>query len=88
MIYIAVFVSSYVYVLAKSMQQLNVVQYKWMMIPIFSYIMALCEYGGFGLGLLDVAQNGLSRILILVPLAGTAGTLGSWSGMYLHRRIR
>ena len=84
---LVVFAASYVSVLAKSMQQLNVVNYRWAMVPMFSYLMAFMEYSALGIGIGDIIANGYGRIVVLGLSAGTGGWLGSWSGMWAHRRI-
>lgn len=83
-----VFVATYFFVLAKSMQQLNVCYDRWRWVPVLSYAMGYLEYLGMGIGVADVVTNGYWRILILGFMAGTGGWLGSWSGMWLHKRLK
>ena len=86
MIPLLVLLTTYLFVLGKSFQQLNVTNYRWLMLPPFSYLMAYMEYAGLGVGIADVINNGYGRILVLGFAAGTGGWLGSWSGMWLYRR--
>lgn len=82
-----IFCTTYLFVFAKAMQQLNVARDKWALVPVFSYMMAYMEYLGLGIGIADVIANGYSRILFIGFAAGTGGWLGSWTGMWLHKRL-
>lgn len=81
-----VFALGYVYIFAKAYQQLNVMHYRWAMIPVFSYIMGYIEWGTVGIGVVDVVDNGLHRILVLGFASGTGGWLGSWTALKLFKR--
>ena len=82
-----IFCITFFYVFAKAFQQRNVVFNKFWSIPIVSYIMAYCELAGFGIGVLDIANNGWDRLIILGFAHGTGGTLGCWSAIWLHRKV-
>ena len=87
LITIIIFACSYVQIMAKAFQQLNVVKYKWLSIPVVSYAMAYCEYIWISLGVIDVVNHGLNQIIINGFALGTGGFLGAWTGMYLHSRL-
>ena len=83
---ILLFFITFIYVFAKAFQQRNVVHNNWLAIPLFSYLMAFLELSGLSIGILDIAENGWHRILILGLAQGTGGTIGCWLAMYLHNR--
>lgn len=82
------FFTQYVYVFAKSSQQLNVVHSKWLRIIPMSYIMSGIYFYELFVGYNDMAEHGVWRIFILLAFHGTGGWLGSWSGMWLHKRLK
>lgn len=87
-VHLIVLVATYLFVLAKSMQQLNVCYDRWRWVPVFSYLMGYLELAGMGVGVADIVANGYWRIATLGFMAGTGGWLGSWSGMWLHKRLK
>ncbi len=81
MIYALAFSASFVFVLLKAFQQLNVVHDQtWWVMPT-SFGMALCEVAVVA----NVASAGWG--LIVMPI-GLGGGLGCLLAMYLHRRFR
>ena len=81
------FCITFVYVFAKAYQQRNVVHNNWLMIPVFSYIMGFLELSGLSIGILDIAENGWHRIIILGFAHGSGGTIGCYVAMWLHNKL-
>ena len=74
-----IFISSFVLVFLKAMQQQNVIHGNWMMVPFVSMGLACTEVAI----VLFVVENGWSAI----PWMGTGAGLGAVFAMWLHRRI-
>lgn len=81
-----IFAVAYVFIFAKAYQQRNVIHNNWGWVPVFSYIMAYLELGAMSIGILDIAENGWHRLLILGFAQGTGGALGCLSAMWIHNR--
>lgn len=88
MIPIIIFFIFYVRVFARAFQQRNVVHNNWALVPIFSYLMSYMEILGLSLGIFDIMQNGLLRIVLIGFVMGTGGWLGTWTAMFIHNRFR
>lgn len=82
------FVTQYFYVFAKSSQQLNVVFFKWLRIIPNSYLMSGIYFYEMYIGYGDMDEHGAWRIFILLAFHGTGAWMGSWSGMWLHKRLK
>lgn len=82
------FATQYVFVFAKSSQQLNVCNFKWLRIPLMSYIMAYLSLFELAVAGFDMLENGIWRISILGFFYGTGGWLGSWTGMWVYLRMK
>jgi hypothetical protein len=81
MIYALAFAASFVFVLLKAFQQLNVVHHQvWWIMPV-SFGMATCEV----MVVANVATAGWGWIVLPI---GLGGGLGCLSAMWLHRRFR
>lgn len=78
---------TFIYVFSKAYQQRNVIHNGWLAVPIFSYLMAFLELAGLSIGIIDIANNGWGRLLVLGLAHGTGGTIGCWAAMWLHNRI-
>jgi hypothetical protein len=80
-IYALAFVASFIFVMLKALQQLNVVHHQvWWIMPV-SFGMALCEV----FVVANVARMGWGWIIIPV---GLGSGLGCLFAMHLHRRLR
>jgi hypothetical protein len=77
--YVLAFITSYVYVGLKSLQQLNVVHQKYRWILPVSMMMAICEVYVVS----SVAQNGWGWIVLSV---GAGGGIGSITATWLHAK--
>ena len=82
-----IFVMAYAFVFAKAYQQRNVIHNNWLWVPVFSFIMAFLELAAVSIGVLDIAQNGWGRLLVLGSAQGLGGALGCWTAMWLDNRV-
>jgi len=81
MIYFLAFLNSFILIALRAFQQKNVMKDKYALIPIGSFGMAICEV----FIITHVAIYGLG--LIILPI-GLGATLGCWTAMYLHKKIK
>ena len=74
-------VASYLHIDLRALQQLNVQhsRYKW--VPVVSAGLALCEVYVVA----TIAKQGVGWA---VPVVAVGATLGTWSAMQLHKRLR
>ena len=77
--YALAFITSYIYVGLKSLQQLNVVHQKYLWILPVSMMMAVCEVYVVA----SVAKNGWGWIVLSV---GAGGGIGSITATWLHAK--
>jgi len=74
-----IFISSFVMVFLKAMQQQNVIHGNWIMVPFVSLGLAVTEVAI----VLFVVKSGWAAI----PWMGTGAGLGAVCAMWLHRRL-
>jgi hypothetical protein len=79
--YVAVFVATYLYVMARAFQQRNVAFDNYAWIPAASTAMAILDVFIVS----TVAREGWH--IALVASCAAAGTLGCWSAMAFHKRF-
>lgn len=83
--YLFLFGATFVFVTFKAFQQRNVIFENIWWMPLASYGMAACEVFVIS----SIAQQGDAVALMWCWIAmGTGGTLGGWTGIYLHKRIK
>ena len=73
--------ASYFHIGLRALQQLNVAHHRYAWVPIVSGCLALCEVYVVA----TIAKQGVGWA---VPILGVGATLGTWSAMYLHKRLR
>lgn len=86
MIYAAIFCFAVVRVFARAAQQLNVVNFKWLRVPFFSYLMAAGDFALWAIAASFVASRDWRGFVVAVLVYGTAGWVGAVVAMLLHRR--
>lgn len=76
--YLVVFSVAFIYIFLKATQQLNVVNYEYLRVPVISMFMALCE--------VTITLSVVHKVGFwgFIPL-GLGGALGAMLGMYLHQ---
>jgi hypothetical protein len=82
-VYALSFIVSFFYIGIKSVQQLNVSQKLYWLIPPFSVIMALLEVYVVS----TISKNGLNELLELALALGLGGGFGSVCATYLHDKF-
>jgi hypothetical protein len=78
--YSIIFVVQFIRVFARAAQQRNVVWDNYWWVPPFSLIMSACDV----ITILTVVS--IDNYWTIIPMF-IAGTLGTWFGMYIHRRF-
>ncbi len=84
-IYATIFGIAVVRVYARAGQQLNVIHYQWLRLPLFSYLMAAGDFGLWGSAFVLFQQKNWPGFCIAVVVYGTAGWIGSSLAMLLHK---
>lgn len=87
MIYALIFCISLIRVYARAAQQLNVVDYRWVRVPAFSYLMSASDYFQWGAAAYFTVHQNWLAVCAVAFLAGTGGWLGTVTAMYLHKRF-
>lgn len=85
---LAITAVSFIYIAAKAFQQLNVVHDCRRLVPVFTFIMVLCEVGLVGniaVQATDGSMTGLAVTTVAMTVGSAAGALVSMS---LHKRMR
>lgn len=85
-IYAVIFCVAAVRVFARAGQQLNVVHFQWLRLPLFSYLMAAGDFALWGSAFVLFAARDWVGFAVAVLVYGTAGWLGAVAAMLLHRR--
>ena len=84
-IYGAIFGIAIVRVYARAGQQLNVVQYRWLRVPLFSYLMAAGDFGLWGSAFVLFQHRDWLAFFLAVAVYGTAGWIGAALAMATHK---
>ena len=88
MIYLTIFALGYAKVAARAFQQKNVMHDQFLAVVPISYIMAVMEIGFIGISAVTVIEDGYSSIIPAAFAYGTGGWLGTWSAIWLHKRLK
>ena len=86
MTHLTLFTVNFVGVFCRSFQQLNVTKYKYKWIPPISYVMQVQLL--FNVGYVARYYAGIEEMILFVLVSGTGAWMGSFCGMWLHRRLR
>lgn len=79
---------NFVNIQGRAFQQLNVQHDRFLWVPVASHQMGACEvFLWGGAGAIAVQGTLLDQVLYAVAL-GSSGTVGAWTSMYVHRRLR
>jgi hypothetical protein len=87
-IYALIFCIAVLRIYARAGQQLNVVDYQWLRVPFFSYLMAAGDFGLWGSAYSLFASRNWFGFAVAVLVYGTAGWIGAVIAMYLHKRSK
>ena len=79
-LYLSVFLASWVYVFARSMQQINVHKKLYAIIPIFSLLMGFLDVFIMSM----IVKNATGELWIIATCLGLGGGVGSCMAVYLH----
>lgn len=79
--YAKIFAIAFLYIFLKATQQLNVVHYEYLKVPVVSMGMAFCEV------VITLSVVHSVGFWGFIPL-GLGGAAGAMLGMYLHQRSR
>lgn len=88
MIYITIFTLGFAKVAARAFQQKNVMHDQFLAVVPISYVMAYMELGFVGISAINAVENGLWTILPSGFAYGTGGWMGTWSAIWLHKRLQ
>ncbi len=83
-----IFATQYFYVCAKSSQQLNVTNFKWLRMIRTSYVMGGLYLFEFWVAAPDILSGSIWTIIVLWFFYSTGGWLGGWTGMWLYLRLK
>jgi hypothetical protein len=73
--------ASYLHIGLRAMQQLNVQHNRYAWVPVVSSALALCEVYVIA----TLAKQGVGWA---VPCVAVGATFGTWTAMYIHKRLR
>ena len=82
-----IFGIGFIKVAARSFQQKNVVNDKWVSIIPNSYIMGIMEVFTAGVAVLETTQSGFIGLISLGLAYGTGGWMGCWVGMWAYNKL-
>ena len=85
-VYVLIFGVSILRTFARAAQQLNVVHYRWLRVPAFSYLMGAGDFAMWGSAYVLFDHHNWPGFLLAVLIYGTAGWIGATVAMYLHQR--
>lgn len=85
MIYALIFCISLIRVFARALQQLSVVNFHWLRIPLVSYLMSYADYFQWGVAGYYAGHDQFWTAAFAATLAGTGGFLGTYLAMWLHK---
>lgn len=85
MIYLLIFSVAVLRVFARAAQQLNVVNFQWMRVPVFSYLMAAGDFGLWGSAYVLFGRHDWLGFALAVVVYGTAGWFGAILAMKIHQ---
>lgn len=88
MVYLTIFVLGFAKVAARAFQQKNVMHDQFAAVVPISYVMAFMEIGFIGISAMSVIENGYLSIIPAAIAYGTGGWMGTWSAIWLHKRLK
>lgn len=85
---VLIFLLGYAKVAARAFQQKNVMHDQFLAVVPISYVMAVMEIGFIGISAVTVIEDGYSSIIPAAFAYGTGGWMGTWSAIWLHKRLQ
>ena len=85
---LAITAVSFAYIAAKAFQQLNVVHDYRGLVPVFTFIMVLCEVGLVGNIAVQAIDGSIMGLVVTIVAMTVGSAAGAIVSMSLHKRMR
>jgi len=86
-IYLIIAAVNFVRISARSNQQLNVVNFRWLRIIPMSGFMSYTEMGNIAVGAVQYLHHGLLGLFLVGTATWVGSWLGCWAGMWAHLKL-